>query len=171
MSNFDLKDNAPDILKKMSYQDRWAWYDGINKQIQNAASEDKPLEMSPDVVKGFSYMVGLKELKYCQGVANHHNAVVAMACAAIETDMEKVKERLEDYLDIAGETTWPMYESADHFFTVRYMPFPETVEEHRENIVKSQVVQARDREKFSVWEKSNKQLISQEQQINRKERQ
>ena len=156
MPKFALEDDTPAILIKMSYQERWAWYDSILKQIQKASSEDKPLEMSPDVVKGFNYMMGLKQIKYCQGVANHHNAVVAMACASIETDPLKVKERLEDYLDMAGETTWPMYESAEHFFTERYMPFPETVEGHRKSILESQAVQARAREKFSVWEKQNK---------------
>jgi hypothetical protein len=49
-----------------------------------------------------------------------------------------------------------MYESAEHFFTERYMPFPETVEGHRKSILESQAVQARAREKLSVWEKQNK---------------
>lgn len=66
MPKFTLEDDTPAILNKMIYQERWAWYDSILKQIQKASSEDKPLEMSPDVVKGFNYMMGLKEIKYCQ---------------------------------------------------------------------------------------------------------
>lgn len=161
MSNFKVKsdaqsklnDEVPKILQKMTYQQRWEWYDGITKQIQKASSEDKPLEMSIDVVKGFNYMMGLKDLKHAMSEANHYNAVVGMACAMIESDPEKSRERLEDYLDIAGEYTWPMYTSADQFFIERYMSFPETVEGHRSSIAKSREITKQARERFAVWQK------------------
>lgn len=145
----------PDYLKAMKGPTRWEWFEKQKAIMAEAVTQQVSIEIKPEVIQGFLYMLQIEELKYCEAITMHHNAVVAMACAAIEEDIDSMNDWLLEALDQADCAEWQMYTSAQEFYQRNEMPWPMSIAEHRENVKASKITEKEDAEKFEVWYREN----------------
>ncbi len=145
----------PKFLEKKTGPELWAWFDAQKEIMRQGAEQGKVAEIKPEALQGLLYMIEAKEQKYCEVVTMHHNAVVTMACAAIEEDIDSMNDWLLEALDQAGCAEWQMYTSAQEFYERNEMPWPMSIAEHRENVKASKIIEKEDAEKFEVWYREN----------------
>lgn len=150
-----MKNQAPKPLDQMSPAARWEWFERQQQILVKAAADGGTVQLSGDVLAAYVYMMQLSKLGQCKEITMHHNAVVTMACAAIEKDPEMTNEWLYNALDQADCAEWQMYESAEEFFNRNRLAWPESVEDHRKNVAQNKIVAKEDSEKFAVWYEEN----------------
>lgn len=150
-----MKNQAPKPLDQMPPASRWEWFERQQQTLVKAAADGGTVQLAGDALKAYVYMMQLNELKQCEAVTMHHNAVVTMACAAIEKDPEMTQDWLLEALDQADCAEWQMYESAQEFFNRHRLAWPESQEDHRKNIAQNKIVTKQDSEKFAVWYEEN----------------
>lgn len=145
----------PKFLQDMKGRDRWTWFDKQKAIMAKAIELGKTIEMKPEIQQGILYMMQVNELKYCEVVTMHHNAVVVMASAAIEDDIDSMNEWLLNALDQADCSAWQMYESGQAFYKRNQLPWPSSPAEHQENIKAIKIIENEDDEKFAIWYEEN----------------
>ncbi|TVT82733.1 helix-turn-helix domain-containing protein [Acinetobacter colistiniresistens] len=145
----------PEKLNSMKPQERWDWFDRQKDIFRDAAKSGSKTEFSPELAEAFMYMSDIYELKSCEMVTMHHNAIVVAASALIESDFDNARDWLLNIVEQADEVTWQMYSSAQEFYDRNQLNWPDTVVEHRENIAQSKVKVKEDREKFDIWYEQN----------------
>ena len=150
-----MNNQAPKPLDQMSPAARWEWFERQQQILMQAAVNNGTVQLSGDSLTAYVYMMQLNELKQCEAITMHHNAVVTMACAAIEKDPEVAQDWLLEALDQADCAEWQMYESAQEFFNRNRLAWPESQEDHRKNIAQNKIVAKEDSEKFAVWYEEN----------------
>lgn len=150
-----MKNQAPKPLDQMSPAARWEWFERQQQILVKAAADGGPVQLSGDSLAAYVYMMQLNELKQCEAITMHHNAVVTMACAAIEKDPEITQDWLLEALDQADCVEWQMYESAEEFFNRNRLAWPKSQADHEKNIEKNNSVYLEDVEKFKVWYEEN----------------
>lgn len=145
----------PKFMEKMSGTARWQWFDKQKALMAKAVSQGITVSIKPDSLQGFLYMMQIESLRYCELITMHHNAVVTMACAAIEEDIDSMNDWLLEALDQADCSEWQMYESAQEFYNRNSLPWPESQQEHRENLKANKKIAQEDSEKFQIWYEQN----------------
>ena len=145
----------PESLEKMKPEQRWQWFDRQKELLRKAAKDGVEAKLSSDLSECFMFMLDLSELKHCQMIALHNNAVVVAACALIEKNDDESRDWLLNLLEQADDPTWQMYEKAKDYFDKHYLPCPESIQEHRENIAKQDQVFTEDNERFAIWYEEN----------------
>ncbi|WP_312057696.1 helix-turn-helix domain-containing protein [Acinetobacter courvalinii] len=146
---------VPAKLNAMKSQARWEWFDRQKDILREAAKSGVKVELTPELAESFMYMSDIADLKYCEMVTMHHNAIVVAASALIESDFDNARDWLLNLIEQAGEFTWQMYSSAQEFYDRNQLNWPDTIQEHQENIAQSKVKAKEDREKFDVWYEQN----------------
>ena len=144
----------PEKLEAMKPEQRWEWFDSQKDILRQAAKNGDTVELTPELSECFMFMSDLNELKHCQMVAMHNNAVVVAGAALIEKDETMSRDWLLNLLEQADDPTWQMYEFAEDYFQRNRLPFPESVSEHRENIKKQNIQFEEDNAKFEIWYKA-----------------
>jgi len=147
--------NIPEKLNAMKPQARWEWFDRQKQILREAATSGIKVEITPEMVESFMYMADTDQLKYCEMVTMHHNAIVVAACALIENDFDNARDWLLNLVEQADEVTWQMYTSAQEFYDRNQLNWPNTVQEHNENIVQSKAKAKEDNVKFEIWYEQN----------------
>lgn len=77
------------------------------------------------------------ELAYCQLSAIFGNKVAEMGAMAIELEKgstNSVKDWLYEALDQADCPTWQVYDDAEAFYNSYSFDYPQSVDEHRQNV-------------------------------------
>ncbi|MCU4367549.1 helix-turn-helix domain-containing protein [Acinetobacter courvalinii] len=146
---------VPEKLKAMKPQARWEWFDRQKEILREAAKTGTKAEFAPELAEAFMYMSDIADLKYCERVTMHHNAIVVVASALIESDFDNARDWLLNLVEQADEVTWQMYSNAQEFYDRNQLNWPNTIEEHQENIAQSKVKAKEDSEKFDVWYEQN----------------
>ena len=80
----------PESLEKMKPEQRWQWFDRQKELLRKAAKDGVEAKLSSDLSECFMFMLDLSELKHCQMIATHNNAVVVAACALIEKNGDAI---------------------------------------------------------------------------------
>lgn len=145
----------PKFLQDMKGRDRWTWFEKQKELMRQGVEQGKIAELKPETMQALLYMMELQDLKCCEVVTIHHNAVVVMASAAIEDDIDSMNDWLLNALDQADCFAWQMYESGQEFYERNQLPWPSSPAEHRENIKASKIIQKEDEEKFAIWYREN----------------
>jgi len=112
----------PESLEKMKPEQRWQWFDRQKELLRKAAKDGVEAKLSSDLSECFMFMLDLSELKHCQMIATHNNAVVVAACALIEKNDDESRDWLLNLLEQADDPTWQMYENAQDFFDKHHLP-------------------------------------------------
>ncbi|KYQ83495.1 Fis family transcriptional regulator [Acinetobacter sp. NRRL B-65365] len=139
----------------MKPQARWEWFDRQKQILREAATSGIKVEITPEMAESFMYMADIDQLKYCEMVTMHHNAVVVAASALIEKDFDNARDWLLNLVEQADEVTWQMYTNSHEFYDRNQLNWPETVQEHNVNIAHSKVKGKEDSEKFNIWYEQN----------------
>lgn len=138
----------PDFLQKMKGPERWEWFEHQKDIMAKTVLLDGSLELWGELLQGFVYMLRLDELRHCESITMHYNAVVVATCAVIEKDNDASRSWLLEMLNQADSYSWQIYENAQEFFDKRYLPHPSSQAEHRENIKKINLIEQEDALKF-----------------------
>ncbi|OEC90449.1 helix-turn-helix domain-containing protein [Acinetobacter sp. YK3] len=146
---------VPEKLNAMKPKARWEWFDRQKDILREAAKSGTKAEFTPELAQAFMYMSDIADLKYCERVTMHHNAIVVAASALIESNFDSARDWLLNLVEQADEVTWQMYSSAQEFYDLNQLNWPDTIQEHQENIAQSKLKAKEDREKFDVWYKQN----------------
>ncbi|MGN5762740.1 helix-turn-helix domain-containing protein [Acinetobacter calcoaceticus] len=146
---------VPEKLNAMKPQDRWEWFDRQKDILREAAKSGTKAEFTSELAEAFMYMSDIADLKYCEIMTMHHNAIVVVASALIESDFDIARDWLLNLVEQADEVTWQMYSSAQEFYDRNQLNWPDTIQDHQENIAQSKVKAKEDQEKFDVWYKQN----------------
>ncbi|WP_038342264.1 helix-turn-helix domain-containing protein [Acinetobacter sp. A47] len=152
---------VPEKLNAMKPQERWEWFDRQKEILREAAKSGTKVELTPELAESFMYMADIDQLKYCEMVTMHHNAVVVAASALIESDFDNARDWLLNLVEQANEVTWQMYTNAQEFYDRNQLNWPDSAEDHEKNIAQSKLKAKEDAEKFDVWYEQNmKPLLS-----------
>lgn len=145
----------PKKLEEMKPEQRWEWFDCQKQILRDAAKNGDTVELTQELSECFMFMSDLAELKHCQMVALHNNAVAIAGAALIEKDSDKSRDWLLNLLEQADDATWQMYEFAEDYFQRNRLPFPESILEHLGNIKKQNALFEEDNAKFDIWYEEN----------------
>lgn len=152
---------VPEKLNAMKPQERWEWFDRQKHILREAAKTGTKAEFTPELAEAFMYMSDIDQLKYCEMVTMHHNAIVVAASALIESDFDNARDWLLNLVEQANEVTWQMYTNAQEFYDRNQLNWPDSAEDHEKNIAQSKLKAKEDAEKFDVWYEQNmKPLLS-----------
>lgn len=146
---------VPFKLEKMKSSERWDWFDRQKEILREAANTGTKAEFTPELAEAFMYMSDIADLKSCEMVTMHHNAIVVAASALIESDFDNARDWLLNLVEQADEVTWQMYTSAQEFYDRNQLNWPDTIQEHQTNIAQSKAKAKEDREKFDIWYEQN----------------
>ncbi|MGR2670770.1 hypothetical protein ACUXVT_05770 [Acinetobacter soli] len=145
----------PKKLNDMKPQERWDWYERQKQILRDAAKNGVKVELTAELSEYFMFMNDLTELKHCQMIAMHNNAMTAIGSALIKQDDEMRNEWLLNTFEQGDDPTYQMYKDAHAFFDRKSLPFPESVSEHRQNIEKQNAIFDEDNAKFKIWYQEN----------------
>jgi len=142
---------VPEKLNAMKPKARWEWFDRQKEILREAAKTGTKAEFTPELAEAFMYMSDIADLKSCEMVTMHHNAIVVAASALIESDFDNARDWLLNLVEQADEVAWQMYTNAQEFYDRNQLNWPGTIQEHHENIAQSKAKAKEDREKFDIW--------------------
>ena len=145
----------PEFFKGMKGPARWEWLEKQKATLAQAVEQNAKVELRPETAQALLYLMQAQDLKHCELVTMHHNAVVVVASSLVEKDPNMQHEWLLNLVDNADCAEWQMYESGQEFYDRNRLPWPESQEDHRNNIKENQKIQAEDDEKFEVWYAEN----------------
>lgn len=146
---------VPEKLNAMKSQARWEWFDRQKEILREAAKTGTKAEFTPELAEAFMYMSDIADLKSCEMVTMHHNAIVVAASALIESDFDNARDWLLNLVERADEVAWQMYSNAQEFYDRNQLNWPDSVEDHQKNIAQLKVKAKEDREKFDIWYEQN----------------
>lgn len=147
--------NIPQKLRSMQPATRWKWFDKQLEILNEAAEKGQSVKMSVETVEAFAYLLNRSRLMHAESVVMHNNAVATIGAALVEQDEEMSRDRLRHAMEIAGDATYSMFDDAQDYFDRNALPFPDTLEEHRNNIKAQKANQEADEQKYQEWYAQN----------------
>ena len=112
-------------------------FEEFKETLKQAVDTGQKIEMGKGVIPLILEQLEAMELRYCELVTMHSNNLIIMGAALIcldNKDYEGAEQWLENTTDNCEAHHWQLFDDAQKYYDEIHMPYPLSVENHRENI-------------------------------------